>query len=189
MRASFVFAILCLSSINVFSQKAHLTKGSAEPVKIEKSINILFGYDDMKVGKITEAEYVGRKVKENNADKPGKGDNWFKKWKDDRKEVYEPAFNKYFKKTSKLDVLPESKYTLIFHTRVFEPGFNSLVERIRGYIEGQAVVVETTNPSNVIAVIEIDKVVSISLTETYTVAARLEVCYATAGSIIGKLFK
>lgn len=183
------FLAFSLFSTNVFAQKARITSGNIDAVKPEKNISIRFSYDDMKVGKITEAEYVDRKVKENNADKPGKGDKWLEKWNGDRTEVYEPAFIKYFKKASKSEISPNAKFTLIFHTNIFEPGFNSLVERKKGFIEASVKIVETANPANVIAEIECDKINSVSLTETYTVASRLEVCYATAGAIIGKLFK
>lgn len=187
---SLIIALLLSTfSINSFAQKARITSGNIDAVKAEKNISIIFNYDNMKVGKISEAEYVERKVKENNADKPGKGDNWLSKWKGDRSEVYEPAFIKYFTKASKIEVVPNAKYTLIFQTTTFEPGFNSLVERKPGFIESAVKIVETQNPSNVIATIDCGKLVSRSVVETYTVAARLEICYATAGNIIGKLFK
>ena len=109
-----VICVLIACSFNIQAQKARVVNGDLTRVKLEKNIRFSFSYDNMKVGEEAEAHYTERKLSENNADKPGKGDKWLKNWIGDRAEVYEPAFIKYFKKTSKLEHIDNGYMCKIF---------------------------------------------------------------------------
>jgi hypothetical protein len=53
-----------------------LASGKLDFLKGQKTINLVYSYNDMRVGKGTEQEYITKKVTEYNKDKPGKGDEW-----------------------------------------------------------------------------------------------------------------
>ncbi len=73
--------VLCTSvlSFNVSAQKLKLIEGDLSILKNEKSINTVFTYDNMSVGKYDkESEYISKKKDDYNAKEAGKGDKWRK---------------------------------------------------------------------------------------------------------------
>ena len=152
-----VFAIF---STTVQAQKIRLTEGNLAPLANEKELNIEFEYKDMKVGKVTEAEYVKKKQDEYNKKEAGKGDAWVKAWQDDRETRYEPKFLQSFNQFSggmKGGPLASAKYTMIVKTTFTEPGYNVVVHRVNAQVNLDAWVVETASRDKVIAKINVEK--------------------------------
>lgn len=165
------------------AQKIKKTQGDFTPLKSEKSINIEFKYDGLAVGKFkNEAEYVTKKTEEYNKKEAGKGDKWATDWKGDRPRAYEPQFIEQFVEKSGLKNEKNAKYTLIFQTTFIEPGFNVGAWRKNASINATATIVETANPNNILAVINIDNAPGRdAMGFDYDTSWRISEAYAKAG--------
>lgn len=190
MKQALVLMFLCVG-ISGFSQKIKLLEGDLSPLKGESAIKTEFKYD-MSVGKFDkEDDYIVKKKSELNEKEPGRGDTWEKSWKSDRQERFEPQFRELFSKHSDISTVGEnSKYTLIFKTIRTEPGFNVGVANKPASIDAEATIVETQNPSKVVAKILITKAPGRDVMGfDYETGARLQEAYAKAGKELGGFIK
>jgi len=186
MKQALVLLLLCMG-ISGFAQKIKLLEGDLSPLKGETAIKTEFQYD-MSVGKFDkEDDYIAKKKSELNGKEAGRGDTWEKSWKSDRQERFEPQFRELFSKHSEISTVGENaKYTLIFKTIKTEPGFNVGVANKPAYIDAEALVVESQNPSKVIAKISITKAPGRDVMGfDYETGARLQEAYAKAGKELG----
>ena len=176
-------------SCTTFAQRLKVVEGSLSPLKGERNIATTFTYDNMVVGKeYTEEEYIKRKKEDYDKKEQGRGDKWEKAWVADRKERFEPKFKELFEKHSKLTVADNAKYTLIFHTTRTEPGWNVGVMRVPARIDGEIMIVETSDPGNVIARLTIVNAPGQDAWGyDYDTGLRLQEAYAKSGKEIGKL--
>src|SRR6476646_7628284 len=113
--------LLAVASVPGFAQSMKLASGNLDFLKGQKTINVVYTYDNVRVGKGTEQEYIDKKVTDYNKDKPGRGDEWLKNWKGDRASRYQPKFeeliNKQLEKAGvKVGNFPNAPYTLVLRT-------------------------------------------------------------------------
>lgn len=185
-----LFALLSFAG---FAQRIRVVDGSLDALKGVKKFNVQFDYSKMGVGKFeTEQEYIDKKKADYNQKEPGKGDQWEKSWKADRKNRFEPQFKELFFKYTKinLDDYPNEKYTFIFKTIYTEPGFNVYVTRKNAEIDGEVLIVETANPDKVIAKLSVQNCPGRTFGgNDYDTGERLEEAYAMAGKALGKYFE
>jgi hypothetical protein len=173
-----------------FSQKVKVVQGDLKALKGQTTIRLEFTYDNMTIGKdeLTEADYIARKKSEFDKKEAGRGDKWEKAWVSDRKERFEPNFTELFEKHSRLKINNDSKYTLIFHTTRTEPGWNVGVMRAPARIDGEAILVETGKPTNVIAKITVTNAPGRDVMGyDFETGVRLQEAYAKSGKEVGKL--
>ena len=185
-----VLILLLAVSVSGFAQKVKLVSGSLAPLKGEKTIKTEFTYDNMLISRdeIPEADYIKRKKTDYNEKEVGRGDKWEKQWYADRKERFEPKFNELFEKYGKVSTKGDSKYTLIFKTLMTEPGFNVGVARRPARIDAEAWIVETSNPSNVIAKITVTNAPGGgAMGYDFDSGYRIQEAYAKSGKEIGQL--
>ena len=94
-------------------------------------------------------------------------------------------------KTSKFNVnlkenATSAKYTLIIRTTFTEPGFNAVEVHRKAWIALQVDLVETANPSKVIARIDMKKEDSINMMGfDYDTGGRIQSAYDRAGENLG----
>jgi len=188
--------LILLISINLpgFGQTVRLIEGSLKGLRGEKVIKTEFTYEGMSVGKndLSEADYIKRKKGEYNGKEPGSGDRWEKAWVSDRKERFEPRFNELFGKYAEVATSGDSKYTLIFSTTRTEPGYN-VGPFIGGHasarIDATVTILETANPSNIIAKLEIVNAAGRdAMGYDYDTGLRIQEAYAKSGKELGKFF-
>ncbi|MBX3239797.1 MAG: hypothetical protein KIT80_21110 [Chitinophagaceae bacterium] len=191
MLKTFLFTSFLAIATGVSAQKVKLIEGALPNLKDEKSINIEFTYNNVSVGKFNkEADYVAAKKEEYNKKEAGTGDSWAIKWVDDREQRFKPKFEELFTKYSGLDLDANAKYTIIFNTSFIEPGFNIGVTRKNAYISGEAIVVETSNKSKVLARISVEKAPGSAMWGAdFDTGLRISETYATAGRGLGKFVK
>ena len=191
----YTIAILCgtiamLLTVGVNAQKVRRIDGSLEGLSGVRKMNIEFDYSHMGVGKFDdEKDYIQKKKSELNAKESGRGTSWERAWIADRKNLFEPQFKELFMKNSGLTVgnFPGEKYTLIFKTTYTEPGFNVYVAKKNARIDGEAWIVETANPSNVIAKYTVMKAPGRKfMGSDYETGQCIEESYATAGKQLGR---
>lgn len=188
----FVFAFFAIA--NTATAQVRLTKGDASVLKGQSSIAVKFTYDNMTVGKLSEKDYLTKKVEEYNKKEAGKGDNWKKAWISDRESRFEPKFlDLLAKATSKNNVIfskdaSDAKYTLLVNTDFTEPGFNIYVAKANAFIRTTIQVVETKNPSNVLAVISASGPGRTFTGHDWDTGLRLTESYAKTGKDLGAFF-
>ena len=189
-----LISFFCISlSIRTYAQKLTLESGDLSLLKGQTKLNVEYLYDDMMVGKKTEADYIKEKVEKYNKDETGKGDKWLENWKNDRKDKYQPKFeeliNKYLE-DAKVNVSSkntDAKYTLIIYTDFTEPGFNIGVARQPAYINTIVTVVETADKSKEIAKISIEKSPGQDVVgNDYDTGYRIQEAYAKCGKELAK---
>ncbi|MCC6700849.1 MAG: hypothetical protein IT221_04955 [Fluviicola sp.] len=147
-------ASLAFASIS-FGQKVMLTEGDLSALKGETFMKIEYDYSSMEVGDFNdEGSYTKKKVEEYNAKEAGKGDKWLESWERDKTVRYPEKFEELINKTGTIKYSQDAegtKYTLIVKTRFIEPGFNAGVMKRPAAVSFEYIIVETGNPSKVIA--------------------------------------
>lgn len=131
MKRYSVVLISLVFSLNMHAQKMTLAEGNLEFLTGQNQIRVQFTYDEnMKVGLLTEGEYIKKKMADADAKEPGSGKKWKATWYQDRADYYQPKFIENFEKVldKKGVVLLEngeaSTYTMIVNTTFIERGYN-----------------------------------------------------------------
>lgn len=178
-----------------FAQKITVLEGSLAPLKGEKILNVEYDWSNAAVGKFkNEEDYITKKVAEYNEKEPGRGDKWREAWNGDKIGRFQPEFEKLFNKYSgKINLYlgneKEAKYKAIVKTTFIEPGFNIYVTKKPASVDLTITIVETDNPSNVIA-----KIVSKGNPgrsygmNDYDTGLRISESYALAGKKLAAFF-
>ena len=187
-------AVFAFFSSGSYAQRINIIEGDLSPLKNEKSINTEFTYENMSVGKFkTEAEYVAKKTEEYNKKEPGRGNKWAQDWVSDRTGNFDRKFNELFEKHSNIIVTNSkkgAKYTLIYKTYFIEPGYNIYISRKNAETDAEVWIVESANPSKVIAKIEVKNAKGRTFGGSdYASGERIAECYADAGKALGKFIK
>lgn len=171
-----------------FAQSIKVIEGTLAPLKGSGTLNVEYDWSEFRVGKFaTEKEYLTKKTTEYNEKEAGKGDKWAESWKADKAGRFQPEFENLFNKYStkfnlNLGNEVQGKYKAIVKTTFLEPGFNVYVTKKPASADMVIDIVETANPSKVIAKI----VIKGSLGRTYgfndfDTGVRISECYALAG--------
>ncbi|MBK5283831.1 MAG: hypothetical protein JJE25_00375 [Bacteroidia bacterium] len=186
-------AVITLSSTTVFGG-IKVKSGSLSKLKSEKTLKVEYDYSKMRVGKdLTEDQYVKQKVSEANAKSHGKGDAWKSSWINARADRYHPKFEELFNKVAKGHTISQTatdaKYTLIVKTVYTEPGWNVGVMKKPSYVNFVFKIVETADPTKVIAELTLDKVPGSQIMGgDFDAGSRISESYAKSGKMLGKFF-
>lgn len=186
-------ALMLLIASAGFAQKVKVTQGKLDFLKGQQNINVIYQYDNMRVGKFDkEEDYVNEKVNDYNEKEAGKGDEWKEKWIDARENQYKPKFEELMNKgLAKYNVTvgdyPEAEYTLVLNTTFTEPGFNVGVMRRPAFINLDAVFVKTSDLDNALATVTIERSPGQDgLGLDYDAGYRIQEAYAKAGKELAK---
>ena len=137
-RITTVVLLSCFTILS-YAQSIVMTSGSIDFIKAQKTIDFSFSYEEMLVGKLTEKEYVDKKVSEYNKKEEGKGDQWKEAWHSDRKERFEPKFlelfDKYMSEVGITAGTEGAQYRIEINTDFTEPGWNVGVMRQNASID------------------------------------------------------
>ena len=188
MRKISLIAICFFVTFLANAQKITYT-GSVTCLKNESAINYQFTYENMQVGKMSEADYISKKTDEAEEKRAGRGEVWRTEWESDKTHVYHAKFKELFEKYGKIKPSDEQqKYTLIVNTDFMEPGFNAVAVRRDAMVNLTVKIVETANPENVVATVTILKAPGTTFWGTdISVAERVGEAYAKAGKDFGAL--
>ena len=192
MRTLFIMAVMCLFATGIHAQKIVVEKGKIDFLKNEKEVTVKFTYEKMLVGKMTEEEYIAKKISEGNAKEPGKGDAWFQSWNLDRPTRFEPKFIELFNKQMEakggilMGTQTGGKFLMTVNTHFTEPGFNVGVARKNAAVSLRATITDLETGSE-IAVISISNSSANSFSGMdFDVAYRIQESYAKAGRELAK---
>lgn len=165
-------------------------EGDLSCLKGQEAVNTKFTYNNMTVGKMSEQDYLDKKVGEKNKDKAGDGDRWLGAWENDKQVVYPGSFCDLFAKHSKIkaDNLSEKPYTIEVNTDFFEPGWNIGIASENAYISVTILVYETANPEKILGRVTILKAPGRTAMGTdFAVSDRVGEAYAKAGKEFAKV--
>ena len=153
--------LIAFFALSMNAQKikpAEKSKSYLDFLEGTEKLKVEFVYaDDMKIGKMTEKEYIAKKKEEYNKKEAGRGDKWAKMWFEDREKRFEPKYIDLFNKVlAKKDVMcgyefDDAKYTMIVTTTWTEPGYYIGISSRPSYINGVVSFVETANSDKVLA--------------------------------------
>jgi hypothetical protein len=190
MKRTLLILLLAISVSSV-GQTVKLAVGDLKPLKGEKIIKTEFTYDKMVVSEanIPEEDYVKKRKGELNAKEINKGDEFEKNWYGARQTRFEPKFNLLFEKYAKVSTKGDSKYTLIFKTIMTEPGWVAVgLIRSSARIDAEAWIVETANPSVIIAKFTVNNAPGGgAMGYDYDPGFRIQEAYAKSAKELGKL--
>jgi len=187
--------LLLFAGLLVFqlqAQKIKVTDGSLSQLKGQDQFDISFTYDkNLKVGKLTEAKYMEKKMADADKDEPGKGEKWKEMWYDDRTAHFEPMFLELLNANTKnvvfRDGMAGAQYMMIVNTVFIEPGFNVGVAKKNASIDLEIKFVPVDDQSNVLATIMIYGSPGRSWGYgDYDTGLRVGEAYAKAGKELGK---
>lgn len=179
-------------------QNFKLASGSLAALKDQTEVNVELNFDNVLMMKenITEAQYLENRKNDLLAN-PKRGEAGWKKWSGEwekyKKEEYIQYFlkglNKSYKKI-KFDTGNSAKYTIILDTKWVFPGWHAGLVGMTAEISGTIKLVETNNPSNVLAVIELEKFDKfVKNKEIVMEYGRIAAAYESAGKYVVKEMK
>ena len=194
MKKQILLILAALVMFQLQAQKIKLTSGDVKVLQGEEFVDISFTYDDdLKIGKLSEDQYISKKMAEAEEEEPGSGEKWKEMWYEDRMVHFEPKFieliNKYVEEKNVV-IRPDingAKYKMIVNTVFLEPGFNVGVARKSASIDLEVTIVAVGNESESLATIMIYGSPGSSFSYgDYDVGVRVGEAYAKAGKELGK---
>ncbi|MDR0385791.1 MAG: hypothetical protein LBH60_06915 [Prevotellaceae bacterium] len=182
-------------SVSLLSQKITITSGTVDFLKNQKIIQFVFTYEKMIVGKMTEAEYVEKKVTDYNKKEEERGDRWAKSWVTDRATRFVPKFIELFNKhMEKYNIVAGdnssegAEYRIVINTNFTEPGFNVGVVRKNAEID-LSCKVHNIATNEEVATVEIHNASANNFLGTdFDTGFRIQECYAKAGRELAQFF-
>ncbi len=145
MNKSLALLLLAGLALPASAQKMKMTSGSFAAVKGESSVDLRFTYDNMTVGKKSEADYLADKMADYNEKEPGRGDNFAKSWVADRGGRFEPKFEELFNDGGPLKGSRNNsaaKYGFVINTDFTEPGYNIGISKMPAFINATVKLVD-----------------------------------------------
>jgi len=187
-----VILILSIISLTSYAQTKKLIQGDLLTLQAVRSMNIVFTYDSMIIGAGTsETEYLRERERRWNEREPGKGAAFVKKWFDDRKRLYEPAFIKNFEQHAPVKLGdPDAQYTMVVKTMRTEGGWDIGIGSKKGEIDGELWIVESSNHDKIIAKIGFYEFMGKSADGgDFGMTLRIRDAYVNAGWVLGSYIK
>lgn len=195
MKKLFITLMICGCSIPLFSQKITVTSGSADFVKGQKVLQFVFTYDNMSVGKMTEAAYIEKKVSDYNEKEEGRGERWKESWVTDRDERFSPKFKELFDEyLEKFGIVAGdensegAEYRIVINTDFTEPGFNVGVMRKNASISLTCKVYNIATDAEVATIKVLNASANNFWGTDFDTGYRIQECYAKAGRELARFF-
>lgn len=171
------------------AQKIKLLEGNPKALKGEDLMEVVFTYEDMRVGKISEAEYVADKKADADKKDGDGGERWHNAWTGDRANRFEPKFielfNKYSDKLFIDEARDDTRYIMYVNTYFTEPGFNVGISSKPAMVSLKVAFVERES-DEVVAVYDI---IQSRGSSAFDLGHRIQEGYARAGKSFGRFLK
>ena len=182
----------------VFGQdKMKITAGSLIALKDQTEVNVEVKFENVLFMKenITEAQYLENRKKQV-LENPKRGEEAWTKWigqweiyKREYVDYFAKGLNKTYKNISfKKD--PSAKYTLLVETAWVFPGWHAGLTAMTAEITGKIKLIETDNPSKVVAEVELNKFDKFVKNDEFVMEyGRIASAYESAGRYLGREIK
>lgn len=185
------FTAMLFCSFTSFGQEVDLTKGDLSILKGETSINVEMTYEKMAVGDFNkEAEYIKKRIEEENKKDPPNGDNWATEWEAQKKNYFGDKFILGLTKLYEVKVDKSAKYTLIVNTKALEPGYQIGISKRNAGVDLTITLIETGKPEKKLAVLYIErKAETMWRGANFDAKSRIGDAYFVDGVAVGKFLK
>lgn len=191
-----VFMIMMTTAFG--QEKMKVVSGNLNILKDQTEVNAELIFENVLLMKenITEAQYLENRKKQV-LENPKRGEEAWKKWIEEweryKKEEYIDYFvrglNKSYKNISFKKDSP-AKYTLLLETKWVFPGWHAGLTAMTAEISGTIKLVETNNPSVVLAEVELNKFDKFVNNKEFVMEyGRIAAGYESAGRYLGKQIK
>lgn len=186
--------LVALVSVALYGQKSRIESGSLDFMKAKPPVVLSFTYEGTKVGKMTETDYIDKKVKEKNSRYSGEGDEWKEQYMHTKTTVNEGHFRQLFgviMKSKGVTVTgnpDEANYEIRVNVDFLEPGFNA-----GGFVSKAASMNVTCRfydkaSGEEVAAVEITNASTDSdVDDDYSVGLKLKECYGKCGKSLAQI--
>lgn len=190
LRTSLVMAA-GLIAFSGMAQKIKVEKGDLSILKGQKTVNVEFVYDNLKIFKEnrSEADYVGERKKELNEKGEGKGDAWEKKWFASRELTWEPKFMELINRNKAVKFKQGdtgAKYTLVVESVWLYPGYNVGVMKQGSKLDTDLKIVPTDDKGNTLVEISAKGAPGDTYQGTFSNEDRIGESFAKTGKTLAK---
>lgn len=194
-----VLLVFMVMMTTVFGQeKMKLVSGNFEVLRDQPDVNVEVKFENVLFMKenITEAQYLENRKKQV-MDNPKKGETawneWIGEWEKYKKENYTDRLIKGLNASGKKEMFKKdgsAKYTLILNTKWVFPGWHAGLIAMPTQMSGNIELVETNNPSVVLATVELNKYDRFSgMDVTVMEYGRLAAAYESIGKVLSRQIK
>ncbi|MFP3592377.1 hypothetical protein [Chryseobacterium sp. SIMBA_038] len=199
MKKLFLMLIMSVTMIvNAQDQKLRITAGNFVTLKDQTEVNVELKFDNVTLMKenYTETQYLENRKRDLLAN-PKRGEDGWQKWNGEwqkyKDEYYVDYFAKGLNKGYKNIVFKKgssAKYTLLLDAKWIYPGWHGGMVGMTAEITGTVKLIETDNPSKVLAVIELNKFDKYVNNKEFVMEyGRIAAAYEAIGKYIGKYIK
>lgn len=194
MKKLFGLLVVALFSVVLYGQKTKLESGSLDFMKERPVVNICFTYENTNVGKMTEVDYINKKINEKNIKHAGEGDEWREKYMHTKSNVNEVYFKHLFGIITKskglviADKQEDATVTIIVNVDFMEPGFNA-----GGFVSKAASMnvtcrfIEKETGNEAARVIITNASTDSDVNDNYSVGLKLKDCYGKCGKELAQI--
>lgn len=186
-----VVTAMLFCSLTGLAQEVDITKGDLSILKGETSINVEMTYEKMAVGDFNkEADYIKKRMADENAKDPPNGDNWVAEWEAQKKSYFGEKFALGLTKSYEVKIDKSSKYTLIVNTKALEPGYQVGISKRNAGVDLSITLIETGKPEKKLAVLYVErKAETMWRGAAFDAKSRIGDAYFVDGQAVGKFFK
>ena len=193
MKKIFLLLFFAIAT-TAFAQNLTIVSGNLSFLKGETEVNVERNYGSplFQTDNFTETEYLDRRHKETVAKKgEASWKTWIDIWEQHVETIWTEKFIEGLNKSKKIKFAQniEAKYTLIIHPTWMYAGWNGFIMQ-PGKLSADITIVETSNPTNVLASVKADKIEGIGVKSDYTMEyGRIAAAYEKTGKEVGKEIK
>ena len=151
---NYLLLIIIVLGSNIYAQKEKVKSGTVDFLKGQSKMKVIFDYSNLKINadRITEAEYVQKKIVDLNGKNAGNGDIWNDKWTGAKESIWEPKFmellTKYGAKTTGISFsenATDAPYTMIVKVDWIYPGWDAFVMKQAAKVSTTITIVDSNN--------------------------------------------
>lgn len=194
MKKILLFLFAAMSTAIFAQNKLIVESGNLDVLKDQTEVNVkrVYGEPLFQAENFTETDYLNRRHQETVAKKgEAAWKTWIDSWEQHVETIWTEKFVEGLNKSKKIKFSQnvETKYTLIIQPKWMYAGWTGFITQ-PGKLSADITIVETANPSNVLATIKADKIEGIGSKVDYGMEyGRISAAYEKTGKEFGKELK
>lgn len=198
MKKLLLLLFMAVATTTFAQEKFNVVSGNFLALKDQTEVNVELKFENVLFMKenITEAQYLENRKKQV-LENPKRGEEawkkWIEEWEKYKNENYADylikGLNKSYKNIS-FKKNSSAKYTLLLETKWVFPGWHAGITAMSAEITGKIKLVETGNPSVVLAEVELNKFDKFVNNKEFVMEyGRIAAGYESAGRYVGREIK
>ena len=188
-KISIISILIAFVLTPVFGQKLKVVSGDFSTLKGQTEVNVVYTYDELMVSKLTESEYIEKKMREYNEKEPGKGEKFKESWETSREKRYHPKFEELItahSKKFKFGDYPDAEYTITVNSENIDPGYNIGISKKPAYLDCEIVLTDKSGSEK--CRIKVFRAPGSQFSGyDYDAGTRIAECYAITGKRLGAM--